>query len=117
MHEVSSGYIVLVYFLTMCDFGVAVIWLPNAFLRHGGAAFDFKLPLSLPMCNLVLSNMFFIICGWLSFAMIALMRCMAVLNPRSVPFFSFKRVTFVVIPLMVAFAFAVLIPFFFEVKG
>ena len=118
MHEVSSGYIILVYFLAICDFAVAVVLLPNNFLKTGGSTFNFKLAVSYPMCNFIwFTNLFCVICGWLCFAMIALMRCLAVLNPKSVQFFSFKRVIFMVLPLMVAFAFALLIPFMVEVRG
>ena len=107
---------ILIVFLAFCELLVCTNNLGNYFTKHGGAVFGFKVVVLPELCTFHWYITFFgIYCGWTTLAVIALVRCLAVVSKAFQKIFANKRIFCIIIPTIILFSFLAAIPFFFEV--
>ena len=115
LHEASSPLMILIVFLAFCELMACANNIGNYFTKHGGAVFRFKLMGNPTICTVHWYFTFFgMYCGWSTLAVIALVRCLAVVSKTSQKIFAKKRIFFFIIPTIIIFSMLVAIPFFFD---
>ena len=115
LHEASSPLMILIVFLAICELCGCANNLGNYFTKHGGAVFRFKVVVHPTLCTVHWYFTFFgIYCGWLTLAVISMVRCLAVVSKTSQKIFAKKNIFFVIIPAIIIFGYIAAIPFFMD---
>ena len=117
VHQIASPIIIMVLHLAFTDLIVCCTNLPNYFIKHGGAVFQFKHAFSKLECDIMWYFTFFSIYnGWLAQGVIAVIRALSMMSERMANLFAKKWIFFFIIPGMYAFSALMAIPFFLEVS-
>ena len=107
----------MVLHLAFTDLIVCCTNLPNYFIKHGGAVFQFKHAFSKLECDIMWYFTFFSIYnGWLAQGVIAVIRALSMMSEKMANLFAKKWIFFFIIPGMYAFSALMAIPFFLEVS-
>ena len=115
LHKASSPLMIMIVFLAVCELSGCANNLGNYFMKHGGAVFHFKVVFHPSICSFHWYLTFFgIYCGWITLAVISLIRVSAVVSTASQKLFEKKRIFFFIIPTIIFFGYLAAVPFLLE---
>ena len=106
---------IMIVFLAVCELSGCANNLGNYFMKHGGAVFRFKVVFHPILCSIHWYLTFFgIYCGWITLAVVSLIRCLAVVSKASQRIFAKKKIFFFIIPTIIFFGFLTAVPFILD---